>query len=277
MKPTFVLSSFLFAAASLIAADVVPAIPHERHFRPAGGMKPLAVAPDVAIVNSASFLSGVSPGALATIFGHNLTHVSGVIVANTNPFPTVLANVSVLISGVYAPIYTIAYSNGEDQISVQVPYGTPTGTNAVRVQVFDNGVAVADIRADSYDEDPGIFVWSGNYALAQRYPDYNLIGPGNPASRGDILILYTTGLGPLSQNLTDGYGAPSNPPATTIDPFQVTVAGVQCQILFSGLTPGIVGLYQINLRLPNQLPAGDLTMQVLSPYANSQSVLLPVR
>jgi minor extracellular serine protease Vpr len=279
--PLLVASS-LFAAQSQESATGVAGNPnaHQKFYRPAGitsAVKPLLTAPDVAVVNSASFLPGISPGGLATIFGHNLTDVNGVVVASSNPLPTQFSNVSVIIAGVYAPIYTIAYANGEDQISFQVPYGTPTGLNSVRIQVLDYGNVVADFRTDSYDEDPGIFVWQGNYALALRYPDYSLIGPGNPASRGDILILYTTGLGPLSQNLRDGYAAPSDPLAYTLDPFQVVVAGEQCRLLFSGLAPGFVGLYQINLQLPSDLPAGNLQMQIFSPFANSQIVTLPVR
>jgi uncharacterized protein (TIGR03437 family) len=249
-----------------------------KHFRSAGVKTPRASAPgDVAIVNSASFLPGISPGALCTIFGHDLTDVTGVVVADTDPFPTQLANVSVVINGVYAPIYTIAYANGEDQISVQVPYETPTGTGAAQIQVLDYGDVVADIDADSYDEDPGIFTWQGNYALALRFPDYSLLGPTNPAAPGDTLILYTTGLGPLSVRLLDGYGAPSDPPAGTLDPFQVLVAGAECHVFFSGLAPGFVGLYQINLQLPFDLPAGDLSMKITSPFADSQTVTIPLR
>lgn len=92
-----------------------------------------------------------------------------------------------------------------------------------------------------------------------------------------MLILYTTGLGPLTLNLPDGLGAPSNPLADTVDPFQVIVNNEPCTILFSGLTPGLVGVYQVNLQLPNDLPAGNLNIQLLSQYANSQIAILPVR
>ncbi len=271
----FIASAFPATAET----EIIPNTVRAKVYRPAAvNPKPMqAAAGDVAIVNSASFLAGVSPGGLATIFGHNLTDVTGVVTASTNPFPTQLANVSVVINGIYAAIYTIAYANGEDQISVQVPYETPTGLGAARVQVYDYGSLVADIQADSFDEDPGIFAYQGNYALALRYPDYSLIGPNNPAARGDILILYTTGLGPLTQTPRDGYGAPSDVLASTIDPFQVNVAGSQCKVFFSGLAPGFVGLYQINLQLPSDLPAGNLDIQIASPYANSQVATLPVR
>ena len=270
---------FALLPALALADTSAPAVPHQKYYRPPSArIQPRLQTPgDVAVVNSASFLPGISPGALVTIFGHNLTDVSGVIVAGTNPLPLTLSNVSVLINGIYAPIYAIAYANGEDQISVQVPYSTATGPNSAQIDIIDYGRIVATIRSDSFDEDPGIFVYQGNYALALRYPDYSLVGPNNRVLPGVILILFTTGLGPLDQVLRDGYGAPSNPPASSVSPFQVIVAGQNCRVMFSGLTPGFVGLYQVNLQLPFTLPAGDLNIQIRSPYADSQVAILPVR
>jgi uncharacterized protein (TIGR03437 family) len=144
------------------------------------------------------------------------------------------------------------------------------------VQVYNHSTLVADLITDSFVEDPGIFIYNGTYAVAVRYDDGSLVGPNNPAHPGDILTVYTTGLGPLSENLTDGYGAPSNPLAYTVDPFQMDVNGQQVEVLFSGLAPGFVGLYQLNVRLPRNLPFGTLNMQIYSQYANSGVALLPV-
>jgi uncharacterized protein (TIGR03437 family) len=48
-------------------------------------------------------------------------------------------------------------------------------------------------------------------------------------------------------------------------------------LYFSGLAPGFVGLYQVNIRVPDDLASGDLTLRILSEYADSQTVLLTVR
>ena len=267
---------------SLLAAAAPAATPlvHEkfsRHSTGAGIHKsfPKALG-NAVVVNAASYLPGISPGGLVTIFGQNLSQVTGIVLETTDPFPNILAGVEVLINGVHAPIYGVAYANGEDQISVQVPYATATGPSAAEIQVYNYGQLVADFLTDSYVEDPGIFMYNGSYAVAFRYPDYSLIGPSNPAFPGDVLTVYATGLGPLDQQLFDGYGAPSNPLARTIDPFQVDVAGQPVNVLFSGLAPGFAGLYQLNIQLPNNLPAGNLDMQVFSSYANSGVVTLPV-
>jgi uncharacterized protein (TIGR03437 family) len=230
-----------------------------------------------AVVNAASFLPGVSPGGLATVFGQNLTTVTGTVLANTNPLPTTLAGVEVDVNGAPAPIYSIAFANGQDQISIQVPYRTDTGPGAARVEVFDFGDLVASIVTDSFTEDPGIFAYgSASYAVAVHNSDGTLVGPDNPAAAGEIIILYATALGPLTLDLADGYGAPSNPLAFTVDPFRAIVDGEDCQVLFSGLGPGFVGVYQLNLRLPFDLRSGNLPIQITTPYADSQIATLPL-
>lgn len=229
------------------------------------------------VVNAASFEPGISPGGLATIFGVDLTSVSGVVIAPRLPLPTVLADVSVLVNGIPAPIYSIAFANGEDQISFQVPYEAPTGPGAAQVDVFDGPDETASIIADSFTKDPGIFVYNGNYALAVHASDGALVGPNDPAAAGEVLVLYVTGLGPLSIALADGFGAPSAPLAYTIDPFQVVLDGEDSEVLFSGLAPGFVGVYQINFRVPFDAAFGNLNLQIQSPYASSLGTVLPVQ
>jgi uncharacterized protein (TIGR03437 family) len=239
-------------------------------------LKPSVTSGNIAVVNAASFLPGISPGALVTIFGDNLSDVSGTVVAGTNPLPYELAHVSVSINGISAPLFSVAYNGTEDQISVQVPYSIPTGPGAALVEVFDYGSSVGTASADSFDEDPGIFTYEGNNAVALLYPDYSLLGPTHAALPGDYVILYTTGLGPLSIDLRDGYAGPSDPVAVTQDPFQVLIAGESCKVFFSGLAPGFVGLYQLNIQLPFDLPRGTLDVQITSPYANSNVAVLRV-
>jgi minor extracellular serine protease Vpr len=274
------LTLFVSAVSSAQAAGAdagAGALTRPRYFPPAArSLTPSVTSGNVAVVNAASFLPGVSPGALITIFGDNLSDVSGIVVANTNPLPYELAHVSVSINGISAPLFSVAYNGAEDQISVQVPYAIATGPGAALVEVFDYGFSVGTARTDSFDEDPGIFMYQGTNAVALLYPDYSLLGPNNAALPGDYIILYATGLGPLSLNLRDGYGAPSDPLADTQDPFQVLIAGEACRVFFSGLAPGFVGLYQLNIQLPLDLPRGTLDVQITSPFANSNVAALRV-
>ncbi len=265
-----------FVACSALAAPE----PKQQFFPPHAAVRQATSSQRPVVVNAASFLPGVSPGALATIFGTNLTDVTGTVTAGTNPFPTVLANVAVTVNGVPAAIFSISYVNGQDQISFQVPSETNTGKGAADIQVFDYGTQQAEMLVDSYTEDPGIFAYQKYgqlYAVALHASDYSLVTPDNPASRGEVILLYTTGLGPVDRFVRNGYGAPSDPPAHTNRPFRVVIAGEDATLLFSGLAPGFVGLYQINMRLPGDLPAGDLRMKIFSDYADSQTVSLSVQ
>lgn len=272
----------LFSFPGLAAEKPVAKTPFYRpHYRSRiSPGKPKDVG-NAVVVNAASYESGISPGGLATIFGDDLTTVSGIVLAGEDPLPAHLAGVDVFVSGTPAPIYGIAYAGGEDQISIQVPYEAPTGPNAAEIQVYDEGVLVADFFTDSFTEDPGIFTYDSNYAIAQA-SDYSLIGPDNPAIPGEPLVLYVTGLGPLEVNgdpnaLVDGYGAPTAPPlALTVDPFQVVLDNEACNVFFSGLAPGFVGLYQINFYVPSDAAQGNLPISIQSTYANSANAVLPV-
>ena len=60
-------------------------------------------------------------------------------------------------------------------------------------------------------------------------------------------------------------GSPS--PRTSIAKPTATVGGEPAEVLFAGLTPGSVGVYQLNIQLPADLAAGDQALVVsLPPY-----------
>ena len=59
---------------------------------------------------------------------------------------------------------------------------------------------------------------------------------------------------------------------------RMTVGGSQAQVQFAGLTPGFVGLVQINIRLPVVLPSGSsLPLVVAFGSRTSPAVNLSVR
>lgn len=275
MKP--ILSALCFLSLLLLpnpAAAAGKKVPFYRH--PAPNRLPPHLPGDPAVVNAASFEPGISPGGLATIFGTNLTSVDGTVVASALPLPIELAGVSVLVNGINAAMYSVAFANGQDQISFQVPFETATGPNAAEVQVFDGGAETADFFTDSFTEDPGIFAYNGSTALAVHPDDSSLVNDGNPAGHGEILVLYTTGLGPVNVPVPDGAPGPTDPLASTIDPFEVLLNGENCEVLFSGLAPGFAGVYQLNFRVPDDAAVGDLDLEIQSPYASSRVETLAV-
>ena len=66
-------------------------------------------------------------------------------------------------------------------------------------------------------------------------------------------------------------------PATQVTvPATVTVDGINAEVFFAGLTPGGIGLYQINFRVPTSVKAGNVKVQVIQGPSSSNVTTLPV-
>jgi uncharacterized protein (TIGR03437 family) len=76
--------------------------------------------------------------------------------------------------------------------------------------------------------------------------------------------LYGTGLGAVSHEPKLGNPSPASPLAGTIATPTVTIGGVEANVNFSGLAPGYVGLYQVNIQIPDAAPSGDAVPVILS-------------
>jgi len=99
-----------------------------------------------------------------------------------------------------------------------------------------------------------------------------------PAKPGDYITVFATGFGdtfPLSIP-----GKPASEAAPVTRPVLVKLNGVsltQDQILYAGVTPGFQGLYQLNIRIPDSAPSGDLTLQMqIDSYASPAGPYLHV-
>src|SRR5579862_4816403 len=88
---------------------------------PARAQAPVAVVP-IAVASAANFEPGLPPrGSIAAIFCSGLLNLSGTATANQVPLPLKLNGVSVLIGGVYAPLFGVADLGSYQQIDLQVP------------------------------------------------------------------------------------------------------------------------------------------------------------
>jgi len=56
--------------------------------------------------------------------------------------------------------------------------------------------------------------------------------------------------------LKDGEAATTNPLAATATLPAVTIGGKNSTVYFSGLAPGFVSLWQLNVQVPNDAPSG---------------------
>jgi uncharacterized protein (TIGR03437 family) len=244
------------------------------------------------IVNAASFspvpvlpyvrgpgVPALVPGSLITLFGADLTSVSGVVAAERFPLPYELAGTSVDFDGEPAPLLAVANVNGREQINLQVPYGLSSGTPdpacvytrapedvcagepAVRVNI--KGVTARYVQIVSYIEArPGIFTVDGRAGVAVHNDTGRLVSAADPAKPGEVVAIYATGLGPLNGRVASGAPAPTSPPIETLIRPTVAFAGISAEVLFSGLAPGLVGVNQVNIRVPVHAPSGDLAIVI---------------
>jgi uncharacterized protein (TIGR03437 family) len=249
------------------------------------------------IVDNALFQIGgtVAPGGLVAIKGEQFT--TGAAVSATKlPLGTALGGATVYVNGVAAPIYYVAAShvvNQGGQLTFQMPYNAPSGTAIVRVDRNDNGTVQTgnSISVPVASQVPRLlqFPLNGtNYAIA-TFTDFVTfpvpVTPGvasKPATAGDVLIFYGLGFGQTVPAVTEGIGAPATPPYTNV-PGALMIFGqsvlpgasVSAVPAYCGLTPGSVGLYQVNVTVPPGTPTGDaipVSLALGSVSSNSVSI-----
>ena len=214
------------------------------HGRGAFGMArsaPALLAPFLsALVNSGSLLPGpLAPGMSVSLFGSNLASTTA---SPSIPFPTIiLAGTTVTVNGVTAPLF----SASPGQLNLQVPYGITGPTAEVTLL---GGTGQATVRLVRADANPGIFQNGGDGNIT--HADGTSVSSLAPARSGEEVVLYATGLGAVDQTVFTGLPSPSSPAAKTLIQPIVRVGGIQATVDFSGLTPGLVGVYQVNFVVP---------------------------
>jgi uncharacterized protein (TIGR03437 family) len=216
-------------------------------------------------VDAASFTRGVAPGQILAAFGSGFPAGTNISESAPGiPLPTRLANVSVRVNGILAPLFFVGVNNGGFQINYQLPYETSPGV--AFVEVLNNGVALTSEFLTVSGAAPGIFAitGTGKGQAAALNQDFSTNSSARPESRGRFVIVFATGEGgqfvdpATGQALTlaSGAAAPASPLyATTTNP-TVTVGGVAATVGFSGLAPGYVGLWQLNVQIPSNAPTG---------------------
>lgn len=234
----------------------------------AGSAQPQFSAPQQAIVNSASFAPRMlAPGSLFSIFGSGFAQEAAS--AQQLPLPKSLASIQVLLNGKAAPLLYAGPNQINAQLPVDVALGQPVSL------VVTNGATSSNTATLSVSAaGPGLFTYGQDQAIVQN-PDGSLNSDANPAHPGDVLVAYLTGGGSVTAT---GWitGSPAPPGASyATSPYSVTVGGQPATGYYLGLTPGYVGLYQTNFKLPALAP-GDYPVVVTMGSAVSNTAIISV-
>ena len=230
-------------------------------------------------VDAASFARASAPGQILAAFGSGFPAGTNVNQgAGATPLPTRLSNVSVRVNGILAPLFFAFVNNGNFQINYQLPYETPPGM--AFVEVLNNGVAVTSEFLTVGQAAPGVFTTTADgqgQAIALNQ-DFTFNSRARPESRGRFVIVFANGQGGLfidpttRQPLTLASGVvPDRLYATATNP-TVTIGGAAAPVGFSGLAPGFVGLWQLNVLIPDNAPTGNAVPLVISFGGRTSSV-----
>jgi uncharacterized protein (TIGR03437 family) len=212
--------------------------------------------------------SGFAPAGTATVAGQS-TLVNGAVSTEMN-------GVCVLVGSTAAPILALTST----QVNFQTPQGLPLGTVSVQVVTgcgTTNAVRSTPVNVTLQSASPEFFYFletpSGENPIAAvddttgafvGTPGLLNAGSFAPARQGDLITLYAAGLGLTNPNIAAGQ-LPAAASSIT-GSIQVSIGSsvlAPATVLYAGVTPSAVGLYQINIQLPNSIPDGNQPVSVV--------------
>jgi uncharacterized protein (TIGR03437 family) len=207
--------------------------------------------------NAASLQNRIAPGGVATLLGEQLAPCE----ASTTEFPAPrdLCGSSVRVNNAKAPLFQVSPT----EIKFQVPAETVPG------QPLEIVAGLDDAPSDPIHVDPSDVVEAApalySYTIDEEVqraiiwnPDSTLNGPPDKGVRalrsGEAAVLYANSLGTTDPQVPDGEAAPADPLPKVKHEVEVYINDVRQKVLYAGLTPGQVGVYQVNFVLDPATP-----------------------
>ena len=201
------------------------------------------------ITNAADYSIQTGAGGLISIWGENLALETAM--ANSMPLPTRLADVCVAVNGANLPLLYVSPT----QINGQLRFAAGTANTVVHTPGGRSDTFISQVLPSA----PAVFEVEGpnNSSFAAVFREDNqLTTLSAPLRPNEIAVIYLTGLGFVSPFIAAGFPAAEAPLSLTAVTPTVTFGGAPGEVIFSGLTPGLTGLNQINVRVPLNVPKG---------------------
>ena len=212
-------------------------------------------------VASAAGYGAPSPGSLISVYGAGLG-LDELTQANGLPLATSLNGLSLLVNGAPAPLLAVT----PWQINAQLPQTVAPGIATFQVR-YVSGSAMPSISAEVKTNSPANFVLPStqnrlSYTQAAAFHAGTAIAADmdHPAAAGETLEIYGLGLGMTDPVVDAGVASPNFPPARALQIPRVQIGGHDATVTFAGLTPGLVGIYQVNAMVPTGLKPGLATL-----------------
>jgi uncharacterized protein (TIGR03437 family) len=263
--------------------------------------------PRNSIVDAASFTpvndpgGAPAPGSIVSIFGSGFT--DRLVVADSTPLPTSLNGVSVTVGGTPLPLFFVS----EGQINAQLPYLNAAAALAGAAQNEALSAMVTNSAGSSEQRElvlapasPSIFTFNqsgGGQGIVVFVNTATLAAPlgltpdSRPARPGEALTVFANGLGDVTPPI--GLGVNSCDPDGVCSPDfsnlvlrhaalrpSVEIGGVVVNdqdLIFAGLAPEFVALFQLNLIVPEGVPSGNAVPIVIRQNgASSREVTIAI-
>jgi uncharacterized protein (TIGR03437 family) len=125
-------------------------------------------------------------------------------------------------------------------------------------------------------ESPAVAITPNGPAVTHS-SSFTLVSAASPATAGESLSLFATGLGPVKAAINPGQPFPSSPLALVNSPVTVTVNGIAATVTAATGYPGSTDGYQVNFTLPPGLTTGSATLQVASAWMSSTPVSVSIK
>ena len=242
--------------------------------------------PDVPVVDTGGILSAASyeleaplaPGAFASVFGSRLSDATSV--ATTLPLDTTRAGTEVIVAGYSLPIHFTS----QGQVNVILPYQLAMNTSHQLIVMRGNTLSVPRTITVAPAR-PALFATNsqgfgqGHIYVSGAGGVLSLANAQNPATAGNVLVLYAAGLGSVDPPVAAGTAASYTELSRTVNEVTATIGGVAARVEFAGLAPGFAaGLYQVNITVPNGITPGAAVPLVLIQNGQpSPAVTMAVR
>jgi uncharacterized protein (TIGR03437 family) len=219
-----------------------------------------AVIPIVEVTNLSTF----APGELVEIYGTNLAQVTTDLSGWPGvSLPSPLNGVSVTLGGHAGRILYVS----PGQVDALLPFGSPTGPQMLTLS-NTNGTS-APVSLNVAAAAPAL------YNFAFENVGFSEVSQSNPASGGDLVVFYMTGMGQTTPALVTGQTVPLGPPYYDTVPVTVTIGGVNASVVYSiAAPPYVAGLYQMAVTVPVGLLPGNQPVVATSGGVQSNTVTI---
>ena len=220
------------------------------------------------VVNAADFTQGIAPGGLIALLGSGLG--SSTQTATSAPWPTILGDTCLMVNGSPIPMTLVS----SKQITAQLPFNVAGSATLV---LHTPGGSTPTMNLSIEENAPAVF-HNGtagpltNLPMLLRNSNHQLVTLSNPVHSKDTITIYATGLGTVTPSVKTGAAAPSKPLAVANALPLVTLGGVDLTVVYAGLAPGMVGVDEIEVKVPSSIPIGMSEPLVIN-QAGAQTTL----